>query len=186
MTPADKERPPKEIEEGTSSRDASRPLTEKEAGEFLKFVKHSEYSIVEQLNKTPTKISLLSLLQNSKSHHNALLKVLSEAYVAQNISIDGVDQLIGNITASTCISFTDEEIPLEGRGSIKALHITIKCKSYIMPRALIDNGSFLYVIPMSTLLRLSVDLSYMKKSQMVVRAFDGTRREVLGIIELPI
>ena len=55
-----------------------------------------------------------------------------------------------------------------------------------MPRALIDNGSFLYVIPMSTLSRLSVDLSYMKKSQMVVRAFDGTRREVLGIIELPI
>ena len=138
LTPVDKERPSKEIEEGTSSRDANRPLTEKKAGEFLKFVKHSEYSVVKQLNKTSAKISLLLLLQNSESHRNALLKVLSEAYVAQNISIDGVDQLIGNITVGTCISLNDEEIPLEGRGSIKALHITVKCKSYTMPCALID------------------------------------------------
>ena len=186
MTPADKERPLKEIEERTSSRDANRPWTEKEASEFLKFVKHSEYSVVEQLNKISAKISLLSLLQNSESHRNALLKVLREAYVTQNISIDRVDQLIGNITAGTCISFTDEEIPPEGRGSVKALHITVKCKSYTMPRALIDNGSSLNVISMSTLSRLPVDLSYMKKSQMVVRTFDGTKREVLGVIELPI
>ena len=47
LTPADKERPSKEIEEGTSLRDANKPLTKKEASEFLKFVKHSEYSIVE-------------------------------------------------------------------------------------------------------------------------------------------
>ena len=40
---------------------SSKPITEKEASEFLKFIKHSEYSFIEQLNKTPTKISLLSL-----------------------------------------------------------------------------------------------------------------------------
>ena len=34
------------------------PVIEKEADEFLKFIKHSEYSIVEQLHKLPTKISL--------------------------------------------------------------------------------------------------------------------------------
>ena len=39
---------------------------------------------------------------------------------------------------------------------------------------------------MSTLSRLLIDLSYMKKSHMIVRAFDGTKREVLGNIELPI
>ena len=36
----------------------------------------------------------------------------------------------------------------------------------------------------STLSRLPIDLSYMKKSQIVVRAFDGTKREVLGNIKL--
>ena len=40
---------------------SNKPITEREASEFLKFIKHSEYSVIEQLNKTPTKISLLSL-----------------------------------------------------------------------------------------------------------------------------
>ena len=40
------------------------PVSEAEANEFLKFIKHSEYSIVEQLHKLPAKISLLSLMLN--------------------------------------------------------------------------------------------------------------------------
>ena len=42
------------------------------------------------------------------------------------------------------------------------------------------------MMPMSTLSRLPIDLADMRKSQMVVRAFDGTKREVLGNIKLPI
>ena len=49
--------------------------------QFLKFIKHSEYSVVEQLNKLPTRISLLALIVNSEPHGKALMKVLSEAYV---------------------------------------------------------------------------------------------------------
>ena len=45
----------KEILEGTS-----KPITEKEASEFQKFIKHIEYSVIEQLNKTPARISSLS------------------------------------------------------------------------------------------------------------------------------
>ena len=41
-------------------------------------------------------------------------------------------------------------------------------------------------MPMTTLLRLPVDVSYMKRSHIVVRAFDGIRREVVGEIELAI
>ena len=102
------------------------------------------------------------------------------------ISVDKIDQLVGNITIGACIAFTNEEISPEGRNSTKALHITIKCKSHVMPRALLDNGSSLNVTPMSTLSRLPIDLSDMKKSQMVVRAFDRTKREVLGNIKLSI
>ena len=60
------------------------------------------------------RISLLSLFQSSKTYRNAFLKALGEAYITPTISIDGIDQLVGNITASACIIFTDEEIPLEG------------------------------------------------------------------------
>ena len=51
-------------------------ITKAKVNEFLKFIKHSEYSIVEQLHKMPAKISLLALMQNSKPHREAMLKVL--------------------------------------------------------------------------------------------------------------
>ena len=116
---------------------------------------------------------MLSLLQNSELHRNTLL---NKAYVAQNISMKGIDQLVGNIMVGAFIAFLEKEMPSKGKESIKALHITIKCKNYFMPRALSDNGSSLSVIPMSMLSRLPIDLSCMKKSQMVVRAFDRTKR----------
>ena len=59
----------------------------------------------------PTRISLPSLFQNSKVHRNALLKALGEAYVTPTIPVDGIDQLVGNITVGACIVFIDEEIP---------------------------------------------------------------------------
>ena len=127
-----------------------------------------------------------SLFQNSEVQRSALLKDLGEAHVTPTISIDEIDHLIGNITVGACIAFTDDEIPPKGRDNTKALYITIKCKSHVMPRALLDNGSSLNVMPMSTLSRLPIDLLEMKKSQMVVRAFNGTKREVLDNIKLPI
>ena len=54
----------------------NKPVTKIEANEFLKFNKHSEYSIVEQLHKLPAKISLLALMLHSKPHREAILKVL--------------------------------------------------------------------------------------------------------------
>ena len=73
------------------------PVSEAEANEFLKFIKHSEYSIVEQLHKLPAKISLLSLMLNSEPHREAILKVLKQAYVPYNASTDKIDRLVGNI-----------------------------------------------------------------------------------------
>ncbi|XP_017984344.1 PREDICTED: uncharacterized protein LOC18586957 [Theobroma cacao] len=145
------------------------PVTEKETGEFLKFIKHSEYSVVEQLTKMLARISLLSLLLNSEAHRNALLKVLNQAYVSQDISVEKLNQIVGNITVGNFIAFNDEEIPSGGRGSNKALHITIKCKDHTVPRVLVDNVSALNVMLRSTLTKLPVDVSYMRTSRMVVQ-----------------
>ena len=59
----------------------------------------------------PARISLLSLFQSLETHCNALLKALCEAYVTSTISVDRIDQLVGNVTVDACIAFTDEEIP---------------------------------------------------------------------------
>ena len=105
--------------------------------------------------------------------------------MASTISIDGIDQLVGNITVGACIAFIDEEILLEGRDSIKTLHITIKCKSHVIPRALLHNGSSLNMMLMSTLSKLSIDLSDMKRSD-GGPSFQWDRKEVLKNIKLPI
>ena len=52
-------------------------VKEKEEAEFLKYIKHNEYSVVEQLKQQPARISLLTLLLNFKLYQNALLKVLN-------------------------------------------------------------------------------------------------------------
>ena len=134
-------------------------VTKMEANEFLKFIKHSEYSIVEQLHKLPAKISLLALILNSEPHREAMLKVLKQAYMPYNAPIDKIDHLVENVMMDNYISFSDDEIPPNGHGSTKALHITTKVKDCTLPKVLIDNGSSLNVMPLSTLMRLLVDRS---------------------------
>ena len=98
--------------------------------------------------------------------------------------MEKLNQLVGNIAVNNFIYFSDDEISSDGRGSTKALHITITCKGYILPKVLIDNGSSLNAMPLSTLSKLLIDMSYMKCSYIVVKAFDGTRQEVMGNIKL--
>ena len=64
-------------------------VTKTKANEFLKFIKHSEYSIVEQLHKLLAKIYLLSLMLNFEPHREAMLKVLKQAYVPHNARLIG-------------------------------------------------------------------------------------------------
>ena len=153
------------------------PIIEKEASKFLKFIKHSEYSVVEQLNKLPTHISLLALLMNFKPHPKALIKVISEASIAHNISVVKVNQLMRNIYANNMIAFSDDEIPSGGRGKTKAFYITINCKGYTLPKALLDNESSVNVIPMATLSRLPVDPSHIRKTHLIVYTFKGIRKK---------
>ncbi|XP_052489910.1 uncharacterized protein LOC128042563 [Gossypium raimondii] len=147
---------------------------------------HSEYSVVEQLHKQPARISVLELLLSSETHRNALIKVLNETYVANDISVNKLDRLVNNINTDNFIFFNEYEIPPGGMGSTKALHITTRCKRYTLPGVLIDNGSALNVLPLSTLNRLPMDSSHMKSCQNIVRAFDGTERKVMGRIEIPL
>jgi hypothetical protein len=48
--------------------EVNKPVSDEEANEFLKLMKHSEYSVVDQLKKTPARISLLSLVLSSELH----------------------------------------------------------------------------------------------------------------------
>jgi len=132
-------------------KDKQKEISDEDAGEFLKFKQQSEYKVVEQLNRMPAHISLLESLMHSTAHRKLLMKILSGAHVEQNISLDKFERIVNNITINDFLTFSDDEIPVEGRGHNKALHVSVKCLDHVIARVLIDNGSSLNVMPKVTL-----------------------------------
>ena len=57
-----------------------------EAGEFLRIIQQRKFKVIEQLNKTLARVSLLELLMSSEPHRALLVKVLNKTHVAQDIS----------------------------------------------------------------------------------------------------
>ena len=110
---------------------------------------------------------MLTLLRSSKTHQNALLKVLNDVCMSSNILIGKLDCLMNNIIADNCISFIEEKIPLGVRVAIKP-YISPHCKSCILTKAVIDNGSALDFMPLATLNKLLLDVSHIKHSHTVV------------------
>jgi len=103
-----------------------------EASEFLRIIQQSEFKVIEQLNKSPARVSLLELLMSLEPHRALLVKVLNEAHVAQDISVEGFGGLVNNITTNNYLAFAEEEIPAEGRGHNKALHVSVKCMDHVV------------------------------------------------------
>jgi len=130
---------------------SKREISAEEATEFLRIIQQSEFKVIEQLNKTPAMISLLGLLMNSEPHRALLVKILNEAHVAQDISGEGFRGIVNNITANNYPTFADEEMPIEGKGHNKALHVSVKCMDHIVAKVLIDNSSSLNLMPKTTL-----------------------------------
>ncbi|PKI37319.1 hypothetical protein CRG98_042292 [Punica granatum] len=162
---------------------SSKKVTEEEAEAFMKIVKASEYKVVEQMAKSPAHISLLALLLGSEPHREALLQVLTVAKVPKETPPDRIEETIGSIFSNT-ISFLDDELPSEGWSHSRALHIVCKCNNYIIGRVMIDNGAAHNICPVTTLKQMNVDLNRVRPSKTAVQAFDGSRKEVNGEINL--
>ncbi|XP_050896222.1 uncharacterized protein LOC127102949 [Lathyrus oleraceus] len=154
--------------------------------EVLRLIKKSELKVVEKLLQTPSKISVLSLLMNSEAHREALQKVLEQAYVEHDVTVDQFDHIIANITSCNNLSFYDEELPEEGRNHNQALHISMNYKEDALSKVLVDTGSSLNVLPKSTLAKLSYQGAPMRYSGVIVKAFDGSCKIVIGEVDLPI
>ncbi|KAI5425655.1 hypothetical protein KIW84_031466 [Lathyrus oleraceus] len=154
--------------------------------EMLKLIKRSEYNVVDQLLQTPSKIFVLSLLLNSEPHREALQKVLDVVYVDHDVTLEQFDSIVAIITACNNLSFCDSDLPKEGRDHNLALHISMSCKDDTMSNVLVDTGSSLNVLPKITLAKLSYQGPPMRQSGVVVKAFDGSRKTVIGEVDLPV
>uniref|UniRef100_A0A2N9HNC7 Uncharacterized protein n=1 Tax=Fagus sylvatica TaxID=28930 RepID=A0A2N9HNC7_FAGSY len=83
--------------------------TEEEAADFLRIIKSSEYSIVKQLSKMPSHIS-------------------------KDITGPSFENMVTSILVTNQLTFSDDELPPEGRGHTKALYISVKTNDRIVSR----------------------------------------------------
>nr|XP_018630536.1 uncharacterized protein LOC108947286 [Nicotiana tomentosiformis] len=170
---------------GTSKEATSKlPIIETGPDDLWRKVQVREYSVVDHLNKTPTQIAILSLLQNSEVHRNVLMKVLNEAYVPNNITSGEMANMVGQVFKSHKIIFHKDELPLEGLSHNRALHITVQYEDKLIARVLIDGGSSLNICPLTTLKRLGRGLHEIQAGSMNVEAFDGSKRATIGVTNL--
>ena len=62
----------------------------------------------------------------------------------------------------------------------------MNCKNDSISNVLIDNRSVLNVIPRSTLMKLKYQGASVHPSGIIVKAFDGSRKSVIGEVDLHI
>ena len=154
--------------------------------EILKIIQKSDNKIVEQLGQTPSKIAMMSLLLCSDTHTQGLLKFLNNAHVTQETIADQFENCVASLTADNGLRFSDADLTLAGKNHNKALHISIECKGTTLVHVLVDIGSSLNVLPKGALDRLDSEGLVLKPSNIIVRAFDGSKRMVHGEVDLPI
>ena len=99
------------------------------------------------------------------------------------------DSLVNHVTRDAgekAIVFTDKDLPKEGGAHNKALYLVVGCKGQNIPLALVDNGSAVNVCPLRTAHCLGLGNDDFQTSTQGVRAYDNSRRPVLGKINLTI
>ena len=112
-----------------------------------------------------------------------MIRALSQIRVDTTPSPEG---LIHMLTAgrASCIVFSEDDLPPEGSDHTRSLHISVGYLGRRVPSVLLDNGSALNICPLATAIALGYGPIDFEPSTQTVRAYDSTRREVMGTLTL--
>ena len=83
---------------------------------------------------------------------------------------------------TTCIVFSDDDLPPEGSNHVRPLFIDVVCSGRRVSSALLDNGSALNICPLVTTIALGFSPANFGPPPQTVRAYDGTQRTVIGTL----
>ncbi|XP_075077029.1 uncharacterized protein LOC142163789 [Nicotiana tabacum] len=159
-------------------------VSAEEVEEFFRKMKTTDYEVIDQLRKSPSQVSLLSLLVSSTEHQKVLIKTLNEAYVPIETTVEQLERMAERFFAVNQISFSKNDFPPEGAAHNKALHLTVKCEGYYVKRVMLDSGSGVDIYPLSTLQRIEIGTKRIRPNNVCMRAFDGIKRDTIGEIDL--
>ncbi|KAI3924870.1 hypothetical protein MKW98_031121, partial [Papaver atlanticum] len=136
-----------------------------------------------QLQKTKANISNLWLLMASTSHREAVLAELNASHVSTMISPEELAATVAQVIRANLLSFSDEDLPPEGKEHNRALQIIVGCQGYHVPHVLIDNGSAVNICTLAAAKRIGVKDEYIcfrSDTARTVRGFDNEKRCVMG------
>ena len=129
-------------------------------------------------------ISLWGLLMASYKHCQNLVDLLNQIQVPTTITSQDLNAMIGSISRELTISYFDMDLTKKGKHHNDPLHITVDAKGKKIPMVLIDDGNALNVCPLKTTSCLGLRIEDFVPFDQHVRAYDNSRREVLGTVTL--
>jgi len=92
--------------------------------------------------------------------------------------------MFGSISKELTISYFDKDLTKKGKHHNDPLHIIVDAKGKRIHMVLIDDGSALNVCPLKTASCLGISIEDFVLTDQHVRAYDNSRRKVLGTVTL--
>ena len=120
----------------------------------------------------------------SYKHHQNLVDLLNQIQVPTTTTSQDLNAMIGFISRELTISYSNKDLTKKGKHHNDPLHITVDAKGKRIPMVLIDDGSALNMCPLKTTSCLGLSIKDFVPTDQHVRAYDNSRREVLGTITL--
>jgi len=117
-------------------------------------------------------------------HHQNLIDLLNQIQVPTTITSQDLNAMIGSISRKLTISYSDKDLTMKGKHHNDPLHSTVDAKGKRIPMVLIDDGIALNVCPLKTASYSGLSIEDFVLKDQHVRAYENSRREVLGIVTL--
>ncbi|MQM00555.1 hypothetical protein Taro_033293, partial [Colocasia esculenta] len=143
----------------------------------------TEYDILQHLDKTPARVSILELIWRSPSHQSTLLQFLQKIMVNDDLPPSGVTNAILCLTQGPSISFSDKDLVTPECRSLP-LCLTVNLNGVSVDSTLIDTGASIHVCPVKTLKQLGLGEGDLEKNCSTIAAYDNSKRVAKGKISL--
>ena len=121
----------------------------------------------------------------SSSHRKAPVKALTKINIQTNATLEA---LVAKVTENKqgVITFSDADLPAEGRNHNRALFIPAEVKGRRTSYVMVDDGFAINVCPLHILPNLGIKIEELTKSDLVIRDYDDSTRSVEGMFIAPV
>ncbi|XP_075076992.1 uncharacterized protein LOC142163753 [Nicotiana tabacum] len=158
----------------------------KKSSKSVMMIWASESNLVKALDSTKETPLTIEGVTEKPSSLNSKPPVLVVKGLSKDIGArpESSKVIASKIFEANRITFSDDELPMEGTKHNRALYLTVKCEDYVVSRVLVDNGSSANICTLSTLKKLKIGTERIHLNSVCVRGFDGGGKDSIGDIML--